>query len=66
MVDHNKFPACGKVECFAYQDGCCVLLTDNNFNKDCPFYKTREQVAKEKEYCLNRWQALEKENNYAE
>lgn len=63
MVDHNKFPACGKVECFANNEKHCVILTKKDFGtRECPFFKTREQVEKEKEYCRNRWQTLEKEN----
>ena len=55
MKDTNKCPACNVVECFACEDGFCVILNDNKFrNKKCPFTKTQEQVAKEKVYCAER------------
>ena len=55
MSELVKCPTCGKVECFGNEDGHCLVLSDNNFvNKECPFFKTREQVATEKEYCQNR------------
>lgn len=52
--EKKECPTCGRSECFGCEDGHCLVLTDNEFNKDCPFFKTREQVAEEQEYCRNR------------
>lgn len=37
-------PTCDKAECFACENGYCVILTNNQFNRGCPFFKTREQA----------------------
>lgn len=47
-------PYCGKSDCFACDGGKCVVLVDNNFRRECPFYKTKEQVEKEQAYCDER------------
>lgn len=55
MKDMEKCPDCNRTECFGCEDGRCVVLIDNNFKKmKCPFFKTREQVKQEKEYCRER------------
>lgn len=66
MTERGSNPVCNKTECFGCDDGHCIVLSKKITNKVCPFFKTREQVAEEKEYCRNRWQELEEENNYAE
>lgn len=44
VATHSCF--CEKNECFAYKDGKCVALSDNQFGKrGCPFYKTNSQLA---------------------
>ena len=54
MIERETNPTCGVVECFGCEEGHCIILTKNNFNKACPFFKTREQVAKEKAMCAQR------------
>lgn len=55
MGNENKCPICNKDECAAHKEGHCVILIDNNFgDRDCPFFKTNEQVKKEKAYCMMR------------
>ena len=46
----EKCPTCDRAECAGCEDGHCVILTENWFKRDCPFFKTREQVAEEKAY----------------
>ena len=49
------FPRCKQVDlcpnCFARDESTkeCSALQDTNFNKKCPFYKTKEQRNKELE-----------------
>ncbi len=54
MSNLGKSPACILEECAGWENGHCVCLVENNFSGKCPFFKTREQVAKEKEYCNQR------------
>jgi hypothetical protein len=54
MAYMKNCPICGKEDCFGYENGHCVVLVENNFTKDCPFFKTQEQVAQEQEYCRQR------------
>ena len=38
----NEYPICneGLIDCKFLHDGCrCVILTDTNFTRQCPFYK---------------------------
>ena len=38
-----------KPECFAYVSGHCKCLSDTRFkNNECPFYKTQDQVRRER------------------
>lgn len=61
MNDGKKFPVCAVEKCAAWEGGYCTALTDNNFGvRKCPFFKTREQVAKEKEYCEKRLDEIKK------
>lgn len=54
-------PACDKAECFGCEDGACLVLIKNDFGyKECPFFKTREQVEKERQYCRNRMATIRK------
>lgn len=44
-------PPCGKKQdgCFACSDGRCTILTKTDFGeRECPFFKTRAQVAEER------------------
>jgi hypothetical protein len=59
--DIEKCPTCDRVECAGCEDGHCVILTGNWFTRDCPFFKTREQVAEEKAYCEERLAVKERE-----
>ena len=55
MEVNEKCPTCGRKDCFGNEEGYCLVLTENNFgNRSCPFYKTEEKVAEEKEYVKNR------------
>lgn len=54
MID--SFPRCDRKSCFANEPSSyngayvCTVLTDNDFHgKPCPFYKTWDQFAKERE-----------------
>ena len=63
MQDDKKFPTCDAVECFAIDDGHCLLLVTNDFGyRGCPFFKTRKQVAEEKAYCEKRLANIKKGN----
>lgn len=48
---NNSRPVCknkNNLSCFGYANGLCNILTDTNFkNHDCPFRKTKEQIAVE-------------------
>ena len=63
MPKLNDCPKCERAECACCAGGYCVVLTNNDFNKDCPFFKTKEQVAKEQEYCQQRLAEIMKEEN---
>lgn len=46
----KQCPICEKqhTDCFAHSNGRCAILCNTDFKgKDCPFYKTEEQCAKE-------------------
>ena len=44
----DERPRCLRTECFANYGDRCSCLTDNDFGRrECPFFKTREQRAKE-------------------
>lgn len=30
-------------DCTSYRNGKCVILTDTEFKRDCPFYKERKR-----------------------
>lgn len=46
----KEFPTCAATECANCEKGQCIALTDNNFGtRRCPFFKTREQAAMERE-----------------
>ena len=48
MKYDRECPVCFATECFACQNGQCVILVSNDFGaKDCPFFKTTAQVEKE-------------------
>ena len=41
-------PRCLRRSCFAWHGDRCIALCDNDFgDRDCPFYKSREQRAQE-------------------
>lgn len=44
----NGDPVCvqKRRDCNRYNNGVCVLLTDTNFKKKCPFYKKVERKPK--------------------
>ena len=50
MLNHEILRRCknGEVNCFAFTGRGCTALTDTDFgDKGCPFYKSREQRARE-------------------
>lgn len=54
-MNNGKIPTCDKADCFACEDGHCMILTKNDFGaRKCPFHKTNEQAAEEKAYCEKR------------
>ena len=62
MVTFKNSPACNVEECFACEEQHCIILAKKNFgNRKCPFFKTREQVAKEKAYREERLANIEME-----
>ena len=47
-------PICNREDCFGCKEGKCIVLAKNNFGKrDCPFFKTKEQAAKDKKIYVN-------------
>jgi len=49
-MDRAGFGVCdkGKKDCFAYLNGRCRALCECNFGeKNCPFYKTKEEYEKQ-------------------
>lgn len=64
MKDINKFPTCDKADCAGCQDGHCIVLTNNKFDKECPFYKTKEQAEKEQAYRAERLAKIFEEEDY--
>lgn len=59
-------PKCNNSKCFAYDNGYCIALRDTDFEKECPFYKSKDEISVDeiyksikaygliKEYCINR------------
>ena len=46
---------CTENKCFAYKSGYCTSLQCSNFgDRKCPFYKTEDQLIKEKKRCEKR------------
>lgn len=42
-------PDCSKKDCFANNGRTCWVLTSNDFNgRECPFYKTKDQLDTER------------------
>ena len=44
--------------CFAYLNGKCVCLTDDVCVRPCGFFKTREELAAQKERAVRRLKSL--------
>lgn len=60
-MSYRQFPACNMPECFASEEKHCTILTKKEFGgRRCPFFKTREQVEEEREYCRNRMAEIKK------
>ena len=63
MEVNEKCPTCGREDCFACKEGHCLILVRNDFgDRSCPFFKTNEQVAKEKEYVQKRLDSIINQN----
>lgn len=44
MGAYLRHVACSRKDCFANREGCCSVLSNNDFGKrPCPFYKTKEE-----------------------
>ena len=58
MIDYSRKDICehGHYDCFARSNrGVCHALSDTHFGyRDCPFYKTKEQIDKEERERLER------------
>lgn len=62
MKESKTCPKCYRGDCFGCEGEHCIILTKNNFgNRECPFFKTEEQVEKEKAYCKERLENLKKD-----
>ena len=56
MYRPKDAPMCGVEECFACENHYCMILNNNEFGyRMCPFFKTKEQVEKEKADWLARY-----------
>ena len=65
MRTNKERPTCDKVDCAGCQEGRCISLTDNKFkNKECPFYKTKEQAEEDNAKRLERLVNIGREVNY--
>ena len=52
----SRLPECRfeRDDCHAYKDGCCQALSDTDFgDRDCPFYRSKEENVKEVSACVN-------------
>ena len=55
-VASSKLPDCRfeRGDCHAYKDGCCQALADTDFgDRDCPFYRSKEENVREVSACIN-------------
>ncbi len=45
----KEYPKCiqKQYNCFAFQNGRCICLTNTKFKKKCSFYKTTQKCEKE-------------------
>lgn len=45
MMYNTGEPNCSqkREDCTSYRNGKCVILTDTEFKRDCPFYKERKR-----------------------
>lgn len=51
----KKIAYCDRDDCAAYFDGICNALRNNDFgDRECPFFKTKEQNEKERKECAIR------------
>ena len=58
-------PSCDRASCFAYTNGKCIVLSDNSFKRECPFYKSVEEKMADDERCrvrVEKWK--EKRENH--
>lgn len=61
MRANPNCPACDVKECAANDSQHCVILIKKEFGaRKCPFFKTKAQVAEEREYCQKRMAELRK------
>ena len=52
----SRLPECRfeRDDCHAYKDGCCQALSDTDFgDRDCPFYRSKEENVREVSACVN-------------
>lgn len=45
MLYNTGEPYCSqkRTDCKCFSNGRCMILTDTKFDRDCPFYKRKEQ-----------------------
>lgn len=53
-------PRCVHTDCFANKCGECTVLTNTAFNKDCPFFRTREEQLQDKLAAAKKLMELER------
>lgn len=51
MKYKKNCPTCDSVACAANEEGHCIALVECFSDKKCPFFKTKKQAKKERDYC---------------
>lgn len=60
MGDYLASQPCENNRCFACESGYCTVLNDTKFEKNCPFFKTRERIKAEAERAKEITQLMER------
>lgn len=58
MAKRTDLPKCKQGQCFANTFGSCAILNSSDWPKDCPFFKTQEQMLREQEITEKRIESL--------
>lgn len=59
-ISNDFLPCCDNIRCFAYWDGKCSALTKTAFKGKCPFFKDKDEKAREDVRCkerVDKWKA---------